>query len=194
MIKRLRCPVLCLAIAAAFANPRVASASVFTFDSDTAGTVTPFVDTNNGLAATFGGQAAVCNVSGFFVSLTGNALIQNLCVTGESGALSIGFSTDIFAITFDFATASGAASATLTAFEGATLVGSSVFTSTIPAGGFNGEGVASFNGVFNNITFSSSDVLAIDNVSDVPEPATSTLLLAPLALMILVTRRRSLTP
>jgi len=189
--------ILIPALAAVVANPRVASAaSIYNFDSDTPGTVTPFVDTNNGLAATFGGGAAVCDVTGFFDTLSGNALIQNLCVAEGSGPLSIAFGSDVSSISFDFATAGGANTDTLTAFEGMTTVGSATFSSTVPGGGFDGEGFASLSGVFNSITFSSNtgDLLAIDNVNATatPEPSTLTLLIAPLGLASLVLRRRFL--
>jgi hypothetical protein len=189
---KLRCPGVFLMIAAAIATPRVASASVFTFDSDTLSTVTPFADTNNGLTATFGGQAAVCNVAGIFVTLTGNALIQDLCVGGESGPLSISFSADVAYIALNYATSGGPDTDTLTALENGNIVGSSVFATTVPGGGFNGEGVASFSGVFNSITLTSNtgDILAIDNVNTTPEPATIALLLPSLGFLGLMLRRR----
>lgn len=181
-----------LLIAAALASPRVASASVFTFDSDTLNTVTPFADMDNGVTATFGGQAAVCNVSGFFETLSGNALIQDLCVGTQSGPLSISFSTNLNYISFNFATAGGADTETLTALENGNIVGSSLVSTAIPLGGFDGEGFASFNGVFNSITLTSNsgDVLAIDNVNTTPEPATIALLVPSLGFLGLMLRRR----
>ena len=186
-------------IASAVAIPPVSSAaSIFNFDSDTASTITPFTDTNNGLSASFGGQAAVCDVTGLFQSLTGQVLIQDYCVAGESGAISISFGpTNVSSISFNFATAGGADTDTLTVFEGTTFVGSSTFSSTVPSGGFNGEGIASFTGLFNNIAFASNknDVLAIDNVTvtsaAAPEPASIALLTAGLGLVCLARRRAS---
>lgn len=191
---RLR-PGVFLMIAGAVAIPQIASASIFNFDSDTVNTTTPFADVNNGLTATFGGQAAVCNVSGYFLSLTGNALIQDLCVGSESGPLSINFgSTTLSYITFDFATAGGADTDTFTALENGNVVGSSIFSSSVPAGSplGNGEGVVVFAGGFNSITFTSNtgDVLAIDNINTTPEPATLALLIPSLGLLGLMLRRR----
>jgi hypothetical protein len=192
ILKKLSCPGVFLILAAAVAIPRVASASVFTFDSDAVNTATPFADVSGGLTATFGGQAAVCEVTGLFQSLSGNALIQDLCVGGESGPISISFSSDINGITFNFATALGADTDTLTALENGNIVGSAVFNSIAPFGFPNGEGVATLNGVFNSITFTSNtnDVVAIDNVNAIPEPSTIALLIPSLGFLGLMMRRR----
>ncbi|MGA8029855.1 MAG: hypothetical protein WB992_22150 [Bryobacteraceae bacterium] len=150
------------------------AASVFNFDSDAVGRTTTFTDTAGGLSATFGGEASVCDVTGLFVTLTGNALIQDYCVGGQSGPLPISFSANLSKISFDFATAGGPSAATLTAFENGKLVGTAVFTSSTDPNGI-GEGFADFSGLFNSLSFSSPTLLAIDNVSAttasaVPEP------------------------
>lgn len=148
--------------------------SIFTFETNSSGTTAPFTDTVGGLSATFTGQASVCNITGLgFVTLSGNALIQDFCVTGQSGALSISFSANLSSISLDFATAGGAGTLTLNAFENGAAAGTSTFSSSVPSGGFDGEGLASFSGLFNSLTLTSSDLLALDNV-DAALPSTTT--------------------
>jgi len=155
----------------------VVQAAVVTFDfeADAVGKTTPFTDTVGGLSATFGGSASVCASSNLFVSLTGNVLIQAFCgPVSQSGPLSIDFSSDLSHFDLNFATAGGAGILTLSALENSTAVGTATFTSAVPAGHFNGEGTASFNGTFNRVVLSTSGFLALDNanatVTAVPEP------------------------
>jgi hypothetical protein len=172
-----------LSLALVFSGVRSANAdAIFNFEAIAPTTSTPFTDTVNGLSATFGGQASVCNpgISGVsFQSLSGNVLIQqSLCgSSSESGPLTITFSSSLTGISLNFGTAGGTGSLILAAFEEAASVGTASFPSTLSAGQFNGEGIASFSGTFNRLTLTSSRPLALDNINattgtaPVPEPA-----------------------
>lgn len=181
-----------------FATAVYGQAATFTFDTDAVGLTTPFTDTVAGLSATFGGSASVCASNSLSAGLRGNVLIQAFCgLATQSGPLSIDFSSTLSHLDLNFATAGGSNTLTLSAFQGGTAVGSANFTSALPAGHLNGEGTASFNGVFNRVVLSTSSVLALDNVnatalvSAVPEPATTGTLIIGLATCAFLLRRRS---
>ena len=172
---------LCGCIAALLSLvPLIHGAVVFNFDTDPAGgfETTPFTNTVSGLSAVFGGEASVCFVGspGVFVSLSGNVLIQDLCngLSGQSGPLTVSFSSDLANVSLDFATATTEPlPLTLSAFEDNIPVGSSTFESVPPRPDSNGEGVASFTGDFNSIVLSSTQAIAIDNVTATPVPEPS---------------------
>ena len=60
--------------------PAAATTATFNFDNDTAGTLTPFSDTNNGITATFSSPsdpgAFGIGVPATFKTLTGNTLFD----------------------------------------------------------------------------------------------------------------------
>ena len=170
--------------------------AVFDFEANAPNTAAPFTDTVNGLSATFGGAASVCNSFGLFQSLSGNVLIQNFCgPASESGPLSLSFSANLTGIAFNFATVGGPSTVTLAAFENSTAVGSVNFTSSVPTGLFNGEGLARFSGTFNRLTLTGNTPLAMDNVdaqtaAPVPEPAAFGTILAGIGLLAALARRQ----
>ena len=168
-----------LLIAAALA-PAAAHATLFNgtalfdFENIAPNTPLPFSDTVNGLTATFTGNASVCPVGGLFATLTGNAVVQEFCAAGDqTGPLGISFSEDLSSVSFDFATAGAASTLTVQAFESGNLVSTSIFDTTVPAGYFSGEGLASVAGVFDSLTLTSASLLAVDNINTpaVSEPA-----------------------
>lgn len=163
--------------------------ALFDFEANAPNTPTPLTDTVNGLSATFGGQASVCDSFGLFQSLSGHALIQGFCGPAtESGSLSLSFSADLTGIAFQFATVGDPSTVTLATFENTTAVGSVNFTSAVPSGLFNGEGTASFAGTFNRLTLTGNTLLAMDNVNaqttaPVPEPTAFATMLAGMGLL-----------
>jgi hypothetical protein len=168
--------------------------ALFDFETNAAGTPTPFTNTINGLSATFGGSARVCDSQGFFQSLSGQILIQNFCgSSSDSGPLTISFSSPLTAMSFDFAVAGPNGTLSLSAFLGGTPVGGSDFGTTLPPGLFNGEGVANFSETFDSVQLSSDLFLAVDNVdastTPVPEPGVSLLLSAVIAVFAVMRRR-----
>jgi hypothetical protein len=195
-LRRAGLPLSCLAAFLACASSTRAATILFNFDTDPAPETTPFTDTVGGLSATFSGEASVCATGTVLTSLTGNVLIQDFCAAGQSGPLSITFSSELSSISFNFATAGSAAEVTLSAFENTAFVGSSNFTGILDADS-DGEGVASFTGIFNTVQLSNTAgvVMAIDNVSAtaVPEPANFALTFGALALLVLVPLQRKLS-
>ncbi len=180
--------LLILPLSLLVAVPASADA-IFNFENVAVGTAAPFTSTVNGLTASFSGPATVCNVTPLnFATLSGNSLIQGFfpCSSLALGPISIGFSSNLSSISFNFATGSRPTAAmTLQAFENSALVGTTVFNSSAPPGNFpNGEGLAAFSGTFNNIVLSTAFTLAVDNINattattGVPEPASLSMLAA----------------
>jgi hypothetical protein len=191
------CLLSVVPVALLISAPANASA-VFTFEDIAAGSVAPVSSTVNGLTATFTGQVSVCSVAGLnFATLSGNALIQGVCTPGQLGPISVGFSSTLSSASFNFATG-GRPSAPLTvqAFDNSTLVGTSVFTSSVPPGNFpNGEGPASFSGTFNSFVLTTTGPLGVDNINAVtgapavPEPASLSMFAAGGAILVTLARR-----
>ncbi len=168
--------------------------ALFDFEANASNTAAPFTDTVNGLSATFGGAASVCNSFGLFQSLSGNVLIQNFCgPSTESGPLSVSFSANLSHIAFNFATVGGSSTVTLAAFEDSTAVGSLSFNSDVPTGFLNGEGLASFSGMFDRLTLTGATSLAMDNIvaqTATPEPAAFGTVLVGMGLLVAFARRQ----
>ena len=183
-----------------FSGAQSASAdAIFDFEANAPNTSTPVTSTVNSLSATFSGSASVCASDGLFQSLSGNILIQSLVPCGlstESGPLSISFSSNLTSVSLNFATAGGTGTLALAAFENAASAGTANFTSTLPSGKSNGEGIASFSGTFNRLTLTSSNLLAIDNVnsitatSPVPEPASLATIAVGIGVLAAFARRK----
>lgn len=173
--------------------------ALFDFETNAPNTATPFSNSVNGLSATFGGSARVCDSQGFFESLSGQILIQNFCgSSSDSGPLTISFSSPLTAISLDFSVAGSDGTLSLLAFWGGTPVGGSNFGTTLPSGFFNGEGVANFSGTFDSIQLNSDLFLAIDNItaetSPIPEPGVFLLVPAVIAFFAAMQRRRGSSP
>jgi len=161
-----------------------ADSALFTFDTDTVGTNTPFTDTNNGVSATFsssGDPGGFTITTSFFQSLTGNVLYD----PGPAGLsnldLNITFSQPVIFVSLDFALDTSDTTVPLVIQEGAY---SSSATGVIPAGYTFPEGSLSsyfypgFTGPF--ILSTTALNFAVDNVyvetAAVPEPTTMFLL------------------
>ena len=162
--------------------------ALFNFDSDSGETT--FSDTSNGVTATFSSSADpggfAVGPSFFSAPMTGNVLLDPGSAGLSNLALDILFSQDSTSISLDFAINGTPSDVfTLSAFEGATLVGS-VNASGVVLSSFP-QGSISFNGgTFNNVVLTATGFdFAIDNVdlastSGVPEPASVYLLAAAL--------------
>jgi hypothetical protein len=161
--------------------------TVFDFNSLSLDTVTPFTDAVAGLQASFSSNDdpagfGVDDSMGLFKTLTGNILDSEL---DSNISLTIGFSAPQTSISMNFATNSDSGVPfDLSAFNGATAVGSSTATGTFPCCGFEfPEGVISFSGpAFTSVILSApaADGFAIDNVTvsavpTVPEPSSLSL-------------------
>jgi hypothetical protein len=174
------------------------AAIVFNFDNDTVGTFTQFTDTTGGISATFSSPA---DPGGFsvqqatiFQALTGNALGD----PGPSGQanipLTISFSTELVALDLVFATDEfGTVSPLeLSAYNGATLVGSTFASGIVPNGFFFPEGEIAFaGGAFNRVVLSTAAMgFAIDDVAvaQAPEPGSILLMALGLGALLFMTK------
>lgn len=200
--------------ALAFSSSAAMAASVFNFDSDTAGKGTAFTDTNSGISATFSSSSdpngfvvedpATLALNGiFFQSLTGNVLIDKIANSKSNLTLTILFSSMLSNVSLDFAVdATSSTPFTLQAIRSGTSVGSVIATDSVPAGFTLAEGVATFSSSnFNEIILSSTaDSFAVDNitvtaatVSPVPEPGSFSMLGFPLFMFVFPWLRRRLS-
>ena len=171
-------PVTAAAVAAlwALALPAAATTATFNFNTDAAGTATPFADTNNGVTASFASTVA----GGFqigtptaFLTLTGNTLFD----PGPAGAnnlpLTITFSQSIASISLLFAL-NGSSIDFLQLSTNAG--GNASATGTIPVGFSFPEGSISFSGTpFTSLTLTSNATdFAVDDIvvttASVPGP------------------------
>lgn len=171
------------ALAALVICSEQASAATFTFETTASGTALPLTLTNGDVTAAFTGQASVCSATGVFQGLSGNVLIQSFCsTTAQSGAVGIAFSSLLTSASFNFATAGGIGTITVAAFNGNTPTYTNTYTSSVPAGYFNGEGTVSFSAAFTRLTLTPATILAIDNLAvnaaAVPEPASWAMMIA----------------
>ena len=189
----------CAFVMAAALVPGAAQATLFDFENIAAGTPFPFSNTVNGLTANFSGQASVCNTGGIFVTLAGNTSIQQFCNNpangDQTGSLTIGFSSDLSSVSFNFATLGGNSTITVQALENGSLVSTATFNASVPPGQLVDEGFASVFGTFNMLVLigGGGALLAIDNISApaaTPEPASFALLSTGLAGLVLARRRR----
>jgi hypothetical protein len=172
-------------------SPCAVPASVFNFDSDIIGTPAPFVDTVNGVSATFSsngplGEFAVA--PSFFITLSGNVLLSPGILAPPNTApldLTASFSSMLDGITLKFAlNASDPAPFTLTAFLDSTQVATLTVGSSIPGALPFPEGSLTFSGTaFNRVVFSTTALnFAVDDItvtpanSSAPEPAAVSLL------------------
>lgn len=158
------------------------ASTVFNFDGDGLGTATGFTDTVNGLSAQFSSPSdpgGFVVYSSLFETLTGNVLGDPGPAGLDGLNLSVNFSQNLSAVTFNFATADfGSPSPlTLTAYENSTLAGSASQIGSFLNGFTFPEGEIAFTGgPFNRLVISSTAMdFAVDNitanVATAPEPS-----------------------
>jgi hypothetical protein len=188
-----------LALSGVLFAASTSQAQVFDFETTPLGTVTPISVTSGGLTAQFsspdGGVFVI--VPTFFSSLTGQVLLDNDLA---QHTLLVAFSHPLTAISLNFAlNAPGnpAATLSLAAMNGATLVGSTSASGSVPPGFLFPEGVLTFvGGPFNNVAITSSaqdfavDNIAVRQATAVPEPVTLALLLPGVLLLGAAAARR----
>ena len=163
--------------------------TVFDFEDFPIATVTPFTDTVNGLQASYSsnfdpGGFGVGPSFGNFATIPGNVLDG----LDENITLTIGFSAPQMGITVAFATGSESGQGIpfdLTAFNGASEVGSASVTGVIHPGFEFSEGVIGFSGpAFDSVVLSETlgsrfvigDVTVVSAAPTVPEPSSLSLL------------------
>jgi len=179
----------------AFSAAPLQAAIVFNFEADT-GKSTPFTDTVGGLSATFSNSGGVGGFTvgpNFLSSLSGNILFDPGPASLNNLPLTIAFSAPQTNISLLFATNSvSPVPLLLSAFMGATLVGTATASGVVPPAFSFPEGMLAFGGpAFDSVVLTSfAPDFAIDNVTvgAVPEPAS--LSLAVLGLLALAARRR----
>ena len=178
-----------------------ASVVVFNFDGDNLGTTTTFTDTDpiTGLSATFSSAA---DPGGFvvypstFQTLTGNVLGDPGPAGQDNLTLDVGFSTELTAITLNFATSDFTTPSPLTlqAYQNSILVGSTTLPGMFLSGSTFPEGEIAFGGAgFNRVAISSTATdFAVDNitVATAPEPGPLASFAVGLVCLALGARRR----
>lgn len=185
-----------LLFAACALGAGASASTVFNFDTDNLGTATTFTDTVDGLSATFSSAAdpgGFVVYSSFFDTLTGNVLGDPGPAGLDGLSLDVAFSSELSAVSLDFATADFGSPSPLTisAYENSQLVGSIDATGTVPANFTFPEGQITFQGAdFNNIVISSTAMdFAVDNIAAsvvaTPEPGLFPLLAFGLAAIAL---------
>jgi hypothetical protein len=196
--KSLRAVALAFALFAGIVG--IASAdSIYTFDGIPNGTLTPLSLTSNGLTATFTSNDDplgfnVYATAGFFKTLTGSALNA----IGPGRVLTIGFSSTVDSVFFNFAD-NGGAPLVLNAYEGTSFVGTVSATPSVPAGFIVPEGTVSLSGAsFNRVVMSTTaPVYSIDNLDvktgavATPEPNSLVLLCFGLAGLAILRYRKT---
>jgi hypothetical protein len=194
--------------------PVLKADSIFDFNGDAAGTVTPFSDSNNGLTASYSAfQGATPQPNGFIVWNNpfinfggGNNLYETAQVPGYQDysnlTLQILFSSPVNSVTFPFALNAPAGNTlTLTALSGGTQIGQVVSAPSIesPDNGYS-YGTLAFNPgqTFDQIQLGNAFEFALDDlattnatpVSGVPEPASVALMFVGLAGILAYVRRQ----
>jgi PEP-CTERM motif len=182
--------IFCVAVGTSSAD------SLFGFDDPAALPGTPFMETSNGVTASFTASPGpgfsgstnesfeVISAAGEFSSFTGDALTNTM---SGPWILTVGFSSDATSISLLFATVVNTDDMhpnmgvfTLSAFENGTPVGSVSEIGTTPQGFKHSEGSVSLSGVvFNEVVMSAdTPIFAIDDidlkpavVAVAPEPA-----------------------
>jgi len=142
--------------------------SVFNFESTAQGTNLPLTLTNNGLNATFDGDAFIYNTANAYQLISGMAIFQD----DFPGAIDVQFSKSLNALTLDVATSDFGSPVTALLYENGVLVGSDTFDTAVLVGDVFAEGRVTLTGDFNSVSFTdnSDSFMAMDNFDAVVDP------------------------
>jgi hypothetical protein len=142
--------------------------SVYNFESTAQGTSLPLTLTNNGLTATFDGDAFIYNTANAYRLISGNAIFQ----ADYPGAISVSFSETLSSLTVDVATSDFGSAVRALLYENGVLVGSDNFDTAVLLGDTFGEGRVTLSGDFNGVSFvdTNDSYMAMDNFDAVVDP------------------------
>lgn len=194
VVLSLRRVLLASAVLALLVPAGRVQAATFNFDALAPGTSTPLVLSDGGVTATFtspGGNFFAFPVGGLAVTMSGNLLIHGADASPDTLTVAFSAPQSVLSVQFLLNTQSAVTPFSLTAFLGATQVGTSSATGALFT--FT-EGTLNFSGAtFDRVVLTSAaQDFGIDNLTvrpaDVPEPGIITLLAG--AIVGLAARRR----
>jgi hypothetical protein len=139
-----------------------------------------FTESVGGISLSVSGSATVCDTSGTFSSLSGNALATDACGTLPPGASILQFDHTLSSLSFNYATDGTSPVVLLLLLQGQ-FVGTETLTPS-SADGTIFEGVADYTGLFDTVAFdlnNNGSDYALDNLTATavtPEPSSIVLL------------------
>ena len=142
--------------------------SVYNFTSTSQGTSLPLTLTNNGLTATFQGDAFIYNTANAYKLISGNAIFQG----DYPGAINVSFSQTLSSLTLDVATSDFGSPVAALMYENGVLVGVDSFDTAVLLGDYFAEGRVTLSGDFNSVRFAdtSDSYMLMDNFDAVVDP------------------------